>query len=50
MLITLCSDPLLPSEEAKSKDSSPVPVIAFLTIDWNAKASVITVVSVQNTS
>ena len=40
MLITLCSAPALPSSAEKSKTSSPVPVIAFFTVDSNAKASV----------
>ena len=50
MLTTLCSAPALPNSAEKSKTSSPVPVIAFCTVDSKAKASVTTVVSVQNTS
>ena len=50
MLITLCSAPALPSSAEKSKTSRPVPVMAFFTVDSKAKASVMTVVSVQNTS
>ena len=50
MLTTLSRDPPLPRAAEKSKTSSPVPVIAFFTVDSKAKASVTTVVSVQNTS
>ena len=43
MLTTLCSAPALPSSAEKSKTSSPVPVIAFFTVDSKANASVTTV-------
>ena len=49
MTSMLASAPPLPSR-GRVDDLQPVPVMPFFTVDSKAKASVTTVVSVQNTS